>query len=617
MKAGKSSSARNPANVGRVPTRGAAPARNPAPREGTRPTSGPPASMNARKIPRARQKATNARKPIITDGGGARGEIVNAPTKQVGAVSIASNAQRVAPSAMAGGINLGADWVRNAKRQFVGNLRTLTAESLACALEQFDYGNLSAAAALFEQMADRDMRLSGLRAKREKSVARRPWQVITPDENAPGAQQHKETLEFFWNNVRAESAWDRNERGGFSRLIRQMMSAVSFRYAVHHIVWQPGPDGLSALFEFVPLRFFENTTGRMRFLRSGFGLVGEPMEEQNWLTTCHDGIMVACSIGFFAKRGGFQDWQIFVEKFSVPGLLGITDAAPNSAQWDAVVEMARTFSSDWAGVCSTGTDLKTIQVTGDGPMPALIDYIDRAFSSLYRGADLSSMSAGKDAAGDGASLQGSEGDLLERDDAALISETLHEIERRVIEWKFGPGTTPLAYLEIIVPERRDQVQRLAALKTLVDMGVAIAKDDAREEFGFSAPDDGEEVLGAAAQDVSPTAAPDVGRLPSAGGVPKTGAQNAVAPEFLAACLQAEAVARNADMAPLAAEFRKILGMNDPAAAQAALTALNARLPDFLNGEPASVAAWQDMMASAFCNGLAPTAGSGDPAYKIS
>jgi hypothetical protein len=58
------------------------------------------------------------------------------------------------------------------------------------------------------------------------------------------------------------------------------------------------------------------------------------------------------------------------------------------------------------------------------------------------------MSAGG-GAGDGASLQGQESQLLERDDAGLVAETLQRyLDRRVIEYAFGPGVEPLAYIEL-------------------------------------------------------------------------------------------------------------------------------------------------------------------------
>src|SRR6185295_17625048 len=85
------------------------------------------------------------------------------------------------------------------------------------------------------------------------------------------------------------------------------------------------------------------------------------------------------------------------------------------------------------------------------PFPALIERADRKIAALFRGADLSSMSSNS-GEGTGASLQKDEEEILDRDDASIISETLNEVERIVIAWHFGAGTEPLAGIKIIVPK---------------------------------------------------------------------------------------------------------------------------------------------------------------------
>lgn len=386
---------------------------------------------------------------------------------------------------------LSAEGVKQARRQRWNPLRHLTPETLTRALDAFDAGDLREFALLAEVIADRDDTLKSVKPKREKAIASRDWKILKR-EKSKAAEEHAEILKGFWTNVRAENAYDRNEKGGLGRLIKQMMSAVSVRYAAHHIVWKPEPGRLRAVFEFVPLWFFENREGRLRFLPDGFGVEGVELDEREWMITCGDGLMVACAINYLGKKFCTQDWLTFSEKFSQPGILGLTPAGKGTPEGDAMKGAVASFSQDFAAVIygadgSQKDPIRLIQPNGNPsamPMPAYIERADRKMAGLYRGADLSSMSS-KDGEGTGASLQGDEAMILESDDCMTISETLQQVEREVIRWHFGEGVEPLAYIEIQPPVQIDKKFILEALNVLVGHGVRLPARETLEQLGLS------------------------------------------------------------------------------------------------------------------------------------
>ena len=333
--------------------------------------------------------------------------------------------------------------------------RNITASKLASILEAFEYGDIRESAMLWEQIAERDDTVKCVKPKREKSVsALIPVYEATEDSGEAGEAQ-REVLKKFWSNVRATNAYDRNVSGGLRLLIQQWMTAVSFRYAVHHIVWSPRRDGLTATFEYVPLWLFENKTGKLRFLRNPFNVNGEDMEPGEWLVTAGEGLMIAVSIGWLAKRDTYNDWLIFSSRFSTPGILGRTRAAQDSPEGRAMKQAVMAFGRELKAVCygddgSIKDPIQIIQADGTPtgqPMPSLIERIDRKFSALYRGNDLGTMSAGN-GEGTGASLQGEETDILLDDDIAMCEEKLAEVSRMVLEWHFGEGTEVLASVKL-------------------------------------------------------------------------------------------------------------------------------------------------------------------------
>ena len=474
-------------------------------------------------------------------------------------------------------------------------LRSLSGESLATALDGFEAGNLRAAAQLWQSMSERDDVISSVKPKREKSVARRDWQVLTSDDSAEAKRQAK-ILTEFWNNVKCVDAFDQNRRGGFAELVRQMMRAVSFRYQSHHLVWQPSSDMLRCTFEGVPLSFFENRTGKLRFCATGMEMEGTEMKPEEWLVTCGDGLMVAGSIGYFCKRNALADWMAFSDKFGMPGILARTSQGKDSAGGTAMAEAAESFGQDWAAVLY-GDDgsgkIELIEAKGGStlPFPQLIERVDRRLASLYRGADLSSMSSSQ-GEGTGASLQSGETDLIEQDDALSISERLNEIEEIVLRWWFGPRVKVKAYLRLIVPQSEDLTLLLASVESLVKLGAPIAIADILERFGFATPGKGTELLGSKPTETSEQTTENT-------------QLNADQAEdlFLAKAGKLLSKASREDRENLVGELKAVLSAPEGTQLNT-LAAFVEKLPENIGQDSAQVRAWEALLASALVNGFA-------------
>jgi phage gp29-like protein len=491
-----------------------------------------------------------------------------------------SVANTAPPAVGSAPLTTSAEALRTLRQNKHNPLPYLKPDMLARVLDQFEHGYLREACLLWEKIAERDDVIASVKPKREKDVSQLDMQVVvSPDSGADG-DSHKEVLERFWKNVRCVNSYDRNERGGFRRLVKQMMTAVSYRYAAHHIIWQPRPDGdLRATFEFVPLWMFENRTGRLRYLPSLSATGGEILADGEWMVTVGDGLMISCCIGYLAKRSAFNDWLVFSEKFSVPGVMGRTTAKKGSAEAEAMKAAVESFGHDWMAVIygDDGTHAKPIElVQANGnpagmPMPAVVERVDRKFAALYRGADLSSMSSNQ-GDGTGASLQEKETDILRRDDAETIAETLEEVSRMVIEWHFGNGVEPLARVELVVPVQEDTTKVIDAGIKLADKGARVSISALMERANIPEAKDDADVLGGTSNIERPT--PNIE-------VKNEDLENAEMPEDLAQRLTA---ALSSDLQPLGKALAGALQAGDGAAFQGALKKISARMPEFLESE---------------------------------
>ena len=368
---------------------------------------------------------------------------------------------------------------------------SLTPRLLGSYLESFRLGYFRNLALTWDAMERRDYQLQAVAPRRKKSVARRGFEILTV-EDSTAAREQKEVLEYFYNHLTAMNALEENETGGFGLLVRQMMDAVGKRYAVHEILWQPG-SRLTAQFRFCPLWWFEGTQGRLRFLTSEFAIAGEELEPGGWLVTVGDGIMEACSIAYMFKHLPLRDWLACCEKFGMPGIVGRTQAGFQSKEWNQFVEAVEAFSQDWSAVFGTGNSVELIQPKGGGeaPFAPLVEKMDRAITTLWRGGDLGTMSSRH---ATGASLQLEETHILEMDDAQMIQETLTtQVSRRVLEYYFGDAPA-LAYLKVRTADIRDTAQSLAVDQFLLQSGVPLSVKDALERYERAAPEKGEALM---------------------------------------------------------------------------------------------------------------------------
>ena len=391
--------------------------------------------------------------------------------------------------------------VRAERRSRFNPLRELTAEKLAAYLDEFRAGHLGNMARVMEAIEERDDTLACVVPKTKAAVARHGFEVLTvgteSDEQAALARRQKQVLEAFYNNLRATDALDQDEIGGFSLLVRQMMDAKGKRYSVHNIVWEPQPGGrYTATFHHVPLWFFENTEGRLRFIDTPYGYYGREMEPGAWLVTKGDGLLIPCCVAWMFKHLPLRDWLIYCSRHGMPGIEGITDAAEGSDEWNNLLDAVAAAASEFAWVRNRSSEIRTVDFSAQGqlPYPALIERMDRAMIAIWRGGDLGTMS--KDGQAVGSNPQESETSLIEEDDAAWITETLNfKVDRLVLDYTFGPGTPALAYVKLLTAQKQNIDLDLRIDEFALRNGHPISREQFAERYNRPIPERRARLLG--------------------------------------------------------------------------------------------------------------------------
>jgi len=208
------------------------------------------------------------------------------------------------------------------------------------------------------------------------------------------------------------------------------------------------------------------------------------LEDGGWIISQSDGVGVACSVAYQFKRMAQADLAIYSGRCGHPGIHGKTNATYNTTEWNAIAAAVQNFGKEFS--CVTGlTDILEkidLSISGQLPQPIIIEMMDRAISSLQRGADLSTMSAGT-GSGEGASVQDDESTLITADNCAMVTETLQtQLDPLVLAWHYGEDIEIKAGFELIPPESDTTAQDLLTDQALVNMGVKLSKNATLERY---------------------------------------------------------------------------------------------------------------------------------------
>lgn len=328
----------------------------------------------------------------------------------------------------------------------------------------------------------------------------------------------------------------------------------------------------------VPLWFFENTQGYLRFKKSSFDNEGEDLEPNGWMVSVYDSpLMEATAVCYIVKRFAQADWAAYSSRFGMPTPVYAANAKPNTPEWESAEHTLANLVNGCGMVIAAGENFDLKQPAGTGePFKTLSDAMDRYIALIWRGSDLSTLSADNAA---GASLQAEESEILEDADCALVEETLaHYLSLPALEWKFGRGVKPAAYLQLTRKNRKDKLNQISVYKGAAELGCNVAKRELYEALELREPEPGEETV--------ELSVPQAAAGTEAQGEPLSAFGNsAEASEAdLSKMLDGLAAAKGKDIEPLRRRLAELERITDAGEYAAALEKLNGDILGLIGGE---------------------------------
>lgn len=366
-------------------------------------------------------------------------------------------------------------------------------------LNAWSKGELKELAWLMDWVETYDDMISSVAPKAKAAVSRLDWEVsikkdVRPEQQAL-ADDQKTKLSEFYSNIDARDAIEPYERGGVRLLTHQVMDGFCKSKAVHHLEWRVEPEGLRVKTTFMPLWFFEQKTGELRYLPDQWSYEGEPLENYgDFMISVGRGVMLGCLICKMYKMIPMQDWLTYCDRSGMAAFVGKTSAKKGSEGWNTMVDMVSRVGAEFNAVINTGDDLQALDLSAKGqpPYEKLVDRMDRAIARSFRGADLSTMSRG--GASVGASVQQEETLDLDQDNADWVSETIdRNLSPRVLAYYFGDAPK-LVEFRLVTRPRDDEKFELQKVQQAQKMGVRVKKQWFVAKFNIEEAEEDDEAL---------------------------------------------------------------------------------------------------------------------------
>jgi hypothetical protein len=190
-------------------------------------------------------------------------------------------------------------------------------------------------------------------------------------------------------------------------------------------------------------------------------------------------------------------YLLYCQNQGMPGIVGKTKASYLGEQWNAFNTALGELLAGNTILMGEGDEVDKLDLsaTGQLPFPALIQEQNERMATLWRGGSLGTVGTSTGPEQRGVVLQADEEGKLAADDGQRISDTLNQtIDKLVIEWTFGEGVKPLAYVKIAPPATIDVDRDIKTFEFLASKGVELGKQQLREHFSVSEPGDGDELV---------------------------------------------------------------------------------------------------------------------------
>jgi len=375
------------------------------------------------------------------------------------------------------------------------DIDTLTPRTYKNLLLEAEGGNISAQAALFERMEEKDGELDGHLRTRKAGVASVGWQIEAADDS-PDAERAAE----YCRDAVAEIS-------NIEDAIFDLLDAIPKGFAAQEIEWKHSASTWAPLrLIYRPQRWFQlGGDGRTLLLR-GQDWEGVALNPLNWIlhrVRARSGfdsrtpLLRSLTRAFIVRHFSWKDWMAFAEVYGMPPRIGrLREGVPwDSKEAQQLWSAVQALGMDAAAVVREGDTIEFADTksAGEGKIfESILDRAGREMTLAILGQLLTSGGEGGGSYALGKVHNQVRWDLLETDARALGATLKAQLLRPLV--LLNLGDKPVPNWAFIVEEPEDLSQLATTIKTLGEAGLRVPAKWAYDKFGIPEPAGDEEVL---------------------------------------------------------------------------------------------------------------------------
>lgn len=376
----------------------------------------------------------------------------------------------------------------------------LTPQRLAALLAGAETGDLTAQAALAEDMEEKDAHLYAELSKRQRALLTLDWDVLPP--RSGGARDRQQAAEVRdWLLALPD----------FEDLLLNLANGLLYGYAALELEWRQEGGRWFPTAHYRPPGWFQldpETRTELR-LRSSAHYQGEPLRPLGWLVHRHQaksgylaraGLARILAWPYLFKNYAVRDLAELLELHGLPLRLATYPAFLSETDKTALWTQLRDLGHNAAALLPEGVQIEFAEVQTRGESyQAMMDWCERSISKAILGQTLSAESKATGLGSGVASLHDDvRWDLISSDARQIAGTLTTHLIAPLLQLNRGvedPGRLPRFAFDLA--EVADLSQYAEALPKLVSIGLPIPVAWASERLGIPAPADGEPVLTAA------------------------------------------------------------------------------------------------------------------------
>jgi len=430
----------------------------------------------------------------------------------------------------------------------------MTPERLAAILQSAADGNADDYLTLAEDMEEREWHYGGVLSQRKRAVSGLQLKVHA-------ASQHSGDLEL------AEHVRTLLDTPNVEDQLDDLLDGIGKSYSVVEFAWSTAGKRWTPV-EFVhrdPRWFqFDRVTGRELRLRDESDLVnGVALKPYRFLThfprikaglPIRSGLARMAAFAWLCKAYALKDWLAFAEVFGMPLRLGRYGAGASKDDVAILRLAVASMGTDAAAILPEGMKIEFIEASataGGGELFKLLcEYLDRQISKCVLGQTMTTDAQSSGMGSGQANVHNEVRSDIQKHDARQLSKTLNrDLVKPFIDFNFGLQEK-YPRVELYIDEPEDLKQLSESLGTLVPVGLKVKQSEVRAKFGWSDPEEGDELLS-----VQVPLPPDAGKL-----VAENSQQSPPKPQD-AVSAQTQLLSQLAD-APMEAWLQSVRGLLD-------------------------------------------------------